>query len=52
VQELEDRVLDVMFFLEARTKIEEEMGEVAGGNIAIPTPAPSTPPPKRKKGKR
>jgi len=56
VQELEDQVRDVMFFLEARTKIEEgegEMGEVAGGDIAIPTPAPSTQPPRRKKkGKR
>jgi BRCA1-associated protein len=46
-----------MFFLEARTKIEEgegEMAEVAGGDIAIPTPATSTrPSPRRKKkGKR
>lgn len=56
VQELEDQVRDVMFFLEARTKIEEgegEMAEVAGGDVAIPTPAPSTRPPRRKKkGKR
>ena len=35
VQELEDQVRDVMFFLEARTKIEEgegEMVEVAGAS--------------------
>jgi len=52
VQELEDQVRDVMFFLEARTKIEEgegQMAEVAGGDIAIPTPAPSTHLPGRKK---
>ena len=41
-----------MFFLEAWTKIEDgegQMAEVAGGDIAILTPAPSTQPPRRKK---
>jgi len=66
VKELEDQVRDVMFFLEARTKIEAgegEMAEVAGGDIAVPalsqsgpstqTPQPPPPPPRRKKkGKR
>ncbi len=56
VQELEDQVRDVMFFLEARTKIEAgegEMAEVAGGDIAIPAAAQSTQTPRRKKkGKR
>jgi len=57
VQELEDQVRDVMFFLEARTKIEAgegEMAEVAGGDIAIPAAAQSaqTPRRKKKKGKR
>ena len=54
VQELEDQVRDVMFFLEARTKIEAgegEMAEVAGGDVAIPTPAPLTQAPRRKKKK-
>ena len=44
VQELEDQVRDVMFFLEARTKIEAgegEMADVAGGDISVPTPRPS-----------
>ncbi|KAH9066668.1 hypothetical protein EDB87DRAFT_1671970 [Lactarius vividus] len=47
VQELEDQVRDVMFFLEARTKIEageESMAEVAGGDISVPTPQPSAGP--------
>ena len=46
VQELEDQVRDVMFFLEARTKIEAgegQMAEVAGGDISVPTPGPSAP---------
>ncbi|KAF8498653.1 hypothetical protein F5888DRAFT_193739 [Russula emetica] len=57
-KELEDQVRDVMFFLEARTKIEAgegEMAEVAGGDIAVPTPSigPSTQTSRRKKkGKR
>jgi len=44
-KELEEQVRDVMFFLEARTKIEAgegEMAEVAGGDIAVSTP-PSGP---------
>ena len=52
VQELEDQVRDVMFFFEAWTKIEDgegQMAEVASGDIAIPTPAPSTQLPRRKK---
>jgi BRCA1-associated protein len=58
VQELEDQVRDVMFFLEARTKIEAgegEMAEVAGGDVTVPVPAPSTQtqtPRRKKKGKR
>ena len=45
VEELEEQVRDVMFSLEARTKIEAgegEMGEVAGGDIEVSTPGPST----------
>ena len=60
VQELEDQVRDVMFFLEARTKIEAgegEMAEVVGGDIEVPTPLPPTEtqtqrPRRKKKGKR
>jgi BRCA1-associated protein len=58
VQELEEQVRDVMFFLEARTKIEAgegEMADVAGGDIEVSTPAPSstqTSRRKKKKGKR
>lgn len=56
VKELEEEVRDVMFFLEARTKIEAgegEMGEVAGGDIAVPTPGPSAQTtPRKKKGKK
>lgn len=60
VQELEAQVRDVMFFLEARTKIEggeAEMAEMAGGDISVPTPRPSALPsatqtPGKKKKKR
>lgn len=56
VKELEEQVRDVMFFLEARTKIEAgegEMAEVAGGDVTVPTPGPSTQTTRRKKkGKR
>jgi BRCA1-associated protein len=56
VKDLEEEVRDVMFFLEARTKIEAgegEMGEVAGGDIAVPTPGPSAQTtPRKKKGKK
>ncbi|PPQ62858.1 hypothetical protein CVT24_006256 [Panaeolus cyanescens] len=41
VQELEDQVRDVMFFLDAKNKIEQGDGiesEAAGGSIAIPAP--------------
>jgi BRCA1-associated protein len=53
-KELEEQVRDVMFFLEARTKIEAgegEMAEVAGGDIAVATPpsGPSTQTNRRKK---
>ena len=57
-KDLEDQVRDVMFFLEARTKIEAgegEMAEVAGGDIAVPTSSsgPSAQTSRRKKkGKR
>jgi BRCA1-associated protein len=58
VQELEDQVRDVMFFLEARTKIEAgegDMAEVAGGDVSVATPGPSSAvqrtPRKKKKGK-
>ena len=57
-KELEDQVRDVMFFLEARTKIEAgegDMAEVAEGDVAVPTPSdgPSTQTSRRKrKGKR
>jgi BRCA1-associated protein len=40
--ELEDQVRDVMFFLEARTKVEageRETAEVAGGHIMVSTPS-------------
>ncbi|KAF9480521.1 zf-UBP-domain-containing protein [Pholiota conissans] len=43
VQELEEQVRDVMFFLEAKTKIENGGGvesEAAGGSIAVPVPPP------------
>ncbi|KAI0272470.1 BRCA1-associated protein [Gloeopeniophorella convolvens] len=62
VRELEDQVRDVMFFLEARTKIEAgegSMAEVAGGDISVAASEPSTPTPaartsgkKKKSGKR
>jgi len=54
VRELEDQVRDVMFFLEAKTKIEQGGGiesEAAGGSITVPTPPPTLPKPNRKKKK-
>jgi BRCA1-associated protein len=54
VQELEEQVRDVMFFLEARTKIEAgegEMADVAGGDIEVSTPASTSARRKKKKGK-
>ncbi|KAH9034662.1 BRCA1-associated protein 2-domain-containing protein [Lactarius hengduanensis] len=55
VQELEDQVRDVMFFLEARTKIEAgegSMADVAGGDISVPTPQPSPGPSAKTPGKK
>jgi BRCA1-associated protein len=46
VRDLEDQLRDVMFFLEAKTKIEQGDGvesEAAGGSIAVPTPSPTHP---------
>ncbi|THH13447.1 hypothetical protein EW146_g6771 [Bondarzewia mesenterica] len=54
VRELEDQVRDVMFFLEARTKIEQgegSVGEAAGGSIELPTPAKNVSK-KKKNGKK
>ena len=50
VRELEDQVRDVMFFLEAKTKIEQGDGiesEAAGGSVSVPDP----PKPSKKKKK-
>ncbi len=55
VRDLEDQVRDVMFFLEAKTKIEQGEGiesEAAGGSIAIPTPPPSAVNGKKSKGRK
>ncbi|KAF8817504.1 BRCA1-associated protein [Phlegmacium glaucopus] len=52
VRELEDQVRDVMFFLEAKTKIEHGDGiesEAAGGSISVPEPPPPKPNKKKKK---
>lgn len=54
VKELEDQVRDVMFFLEARTKIEAGEGpvsEAAGGSVELPSPVPASPSPGSKKKK-
>ncbi|KAG6330981.1 hypothetical protein ID866_8111 [Astraeus odoratus] len=51
ITELQDELRDVMFFLEARTKIEKGEGveaEAAGGSVELP-PSPVT---KKKKGKK
>lgn len=53
ISELQDQLRDVMFFLEARTKIEQgdgTEGEAAGGSIELPTP--SAPVNKKKKGRK
>ena len=53
ISELQDQLRDVMFFLEARTKIEQGEGteaEAAGGSVELPPP--STPANKKKKGKK
>lgn len=52
VTELEEQVRDVMFFVEARDKIEKGdgvVGEAAGGSLAVPAPTTNG---KRKKGKK
>lgn len=52
VTELEEQVRDVMFFVEARDKIEQGegvVGEAAGGSIAVPAPTTNG---KKKKGKK
>ena len=53
VRELEDQVRDVMFFLEAKTKIEQGGGiesEAAGGSVSVPDPP--NPNKKKKKSRR
>lgn len=62
VRDLEDQVRDVMFFLDAKNKIEQGEGaeaEAAGGSISVPTvpPSPSieslaTPNGKKKRAKK
>ncbi|KAF8141682.1 hypothetical protein EV363DRAFT_1413029 [Boletus edulis] len=50
ISELQDQLRDVMFFLEARTKIEQgegAEGEAAGGSVELPPPSA-----KKKKGKK
>ncbi|KAG9312924.1 hypothetical protein JVU11DRAFT_6357 [Chiua virens] len=53
ISELQDQLRDVMFFLEARSKIEQGQGaeaEAAGGSVELPPP--SVPANKKKKGKK
>ncbi|KAN0088543.1 hypothetical protein V8E55_005600 [Tylopilus felleus] len=53
ISELQDQLRDVMFFLEARTKIEQGEGaeaEAAGGSVKLPPP--SAPANRKKKGKK
>lgn len=53
ISELQDQLRDVMFFLEARAKIEQGEGaeaEAAGGSVELPPP--SVPANKKKKGKK
>ncbi|KAI0041050.1 zf-UBP-domain-containing protein [Auriscalpium vulgare] len=58
VAELDDQLRDLMFFLEAREKIEAGGGaaaEAAGGDITVPTPPPARTPTsarKKKNGKK
>jgi len=54
IGELEDQLRDVMFFLEARTKIEQSGGieaEAAGGSIELPISSSRTPGKKKKSRK-
>ncbi|TFL05421.1 hypothetical protein BDV98DRAFT_561985 [Pterulicium gracile] len=51
IQDLEDQLRDVMFFLDAKSRIEQEgtvASEAAGGSVEVITPAT----PKKKKGKK
>ncbi|KAF9221389.1 BRCA1-associated protein [Gyrodon lividus] len=53
ISELQDQLRDVMFFLEARTKIEEgegAEGEAAGGSVELPPSSTSAR--KKKKGRK
>ncbi|EIW79215.1 BRCA1-associated protein [Coniophora puteana RWD-64-598 SS2] len=55
IAELKDQVRDVMFFLEANSKIEQGGGaeaEAAGGSVELPQPTPGTPSKKKKAKKR
>lgn len=52
IQDLEDQLRDLMFFLETKTKIESSDGlvaELAGGSVEVP-PVPPQAKPKRRKG--
>jgi len=52
IQDLEDQLRDVMFYLEAKTKIESSDGlkaELAGGSVEVPLPPPKNKT-KRRKG--
>ena len=55
VQELEDQVRDIMFFIEARDKIENGEGaasEAAGGSLEVASPPPQNGSARKKRGKR
>jgi len=54
IAELNDQVRDVMFFLEAKEKIESGGGaeEAAGGSVEVPISPPPVPSSKKKKSKR
>ncbi|KAG5647905.1 hypothetical protein DXG03_007829 [Asterophora parasitica] len=52
IQDLEDQLRDVMFFLETKTKIENGVGpeaELAGGSVELPVPPPPKASTKKKK---
>jgi BRCA1-associated protein len=55
MKEMEDQLRDVMFFLEAKDKIEKgegTVGEMAGGSIELASPTPMTGSGKKKKVKK
>lgn len=54
VEELKEGMRDMMFALSARDQVEAQggAGELAGGDISIPTPAPATPSSARRKKKK